>query len=64
MEYNITSTSGSAISHFPIARVYVYDDDMKLKTHYPTIGVGKIQYIGSKLIFDFTSKEKEPGLLC
>lgn len=60
MEYNITSTSGSAISHFPIARVYVYDDDMKLKTHYPTIGVGKIQYIGSKLIFDFTSKEKNP----
>ncbi len=57
MEYNITSKSGSAITHFPIARVFVYNNDMSLKTHYPTVGVGKIQYVGNKLIFDFTSKE-------
>lgn len=58
MEYNITSTSGSAITHFPIARVFVYNDAMALKTHYPTVGVGKIKYVGNKLIFDFTSNEK------
>lgn len=58
MEYNISSTSGSAVSHFPIARVFVYDDNMSRKTQYPTVGTGKIKYVGNKLIFDFTSEEK------
>lgn len=60
MEYDITTTSGSVITHFPIARVFVYDDNMSLKKMYPTVGTGKIQYLGNKLIFDFTSKEKDP----
>lgn len=61
MEYDITSCSPNVITHYPIARVFVYDNNMSLKTQYPTVGVGKIQYSGNKLIFDFTSKEKVSG---
>lgn len=60
MKYEITSTSGNSLTHFPIARVFVYDNNMKLLRHYPTVGVGEIKYIGNKMIFDFTSKEKNP----
>ena len=60
MTYDITSVSGSAISHFPIARVFVYDENMSRKTFYSTIGTGEIKYHGNKMIFNFTSKEKDP----
>lgn len=58
MEYEITSTSASALSHFPIARVFFYDNDMKFYTQYPILGKGEIKYLGNKMIFDFTSNGK------
>lgn len=59
-KYNITSTSGSAITHYPIARVFVYNDKMKCYAMYPTIGKGEIKYVGNKMIFNFTSNETDP----